>query len=284
MSTALTVLQDTPNTIQQGGLGVDFSSKLFSLKPATLSIVQNNSTVEGAIKGNLRIGETGDQFTEMYVTLLTMPTEQRNYYIGNPAEMNRTLENLMCFSRDMATPDPKARIPQAVNCASCPRQDWTAWREYKESHNGQTSKALIPTCDASYYAVLLDTVYRLPLRMFIRSDARGTFEDGMQNLARTLAMGNAQGKNSNIFDVRFKLTTKLVTKGKFTYYVPVFTDFKYVSEEERQKFGEIYLQFVAQRTKVQDAPAPTTAAEEKQSVTEAEYVNVPVPEEGEIVV
>ena len=126
MSTALTVLQDAPNAIQQGGLGVDFGSKLFALRPATLSIVQPSSTIENAVKGNLRINETGDQYTEMFVTLLVMPTEQRNYYIGNPSEMNRTLENLMCFSRDMITPDPKARIPQAVNCASCPRQDW-AW-------------------------------------------------------------------------------------------------------------------------------------------------------------
>ena len=261
METALTVL-NTQASIQEGGLGVDFSSPLFKLNPATLTIVQPNSQVTGAIKGNLRIAETGDQFQEMFVTLLVMPKEQRQYHIGNQGELNRTPENLMCFSRDMIKPDKNAKVPQAINCANCARQDWTAWREYKEKNNGMTNKALIPPCDASYYAVLLDTVYRLPLRMYIRSKARDTFEAGMQNLARTLAMGNAQGKKSNIFDVRFRLSTKLITSGKFTSYVPTFTDFRYVTDEERSAFGEVYLNYISQRNQPQiQAPvaeAPST--------------------------
>ena len=259
MSTSLTVLNNT-NALQDGGVGIDFSNKLFKLKPATLTIVQPNSQVEGAVKGNLRIAETGDQYQEMFCTLLVMPQEQRQYHIGNQGELNRTAENLMCFSRDMQKPDKGAKVPQAINCANCVRQDWTAWREYKENNNGMTNKALIPPCDASYYAVLLDTVYRLPLRMYIRSKARDTFEQGMQNLARVLAMGNAQGKKSNIFDVQFRLSTKLITSGKFTSYVPTFTDFRYVTDEERNAFGEVYLNYVAQRNQPQPAQesAPTT--------------------------
>jgi hypothetical protein len=164
----------------------------------------------------------------------------------------------MCFSRDLIVPDAKAKVPQAVHCANCPRQDWTAWREYKDAHNGQTNKSLIPQCESSYYAVLLDTVYRLPLRMFIRSDAKAPFEAGMQNLARTLAMRNAQGQNSNIFDIRFKLSTKLVQKGKYAYYIPTFSDFKGVTDDERQAFGEIYLQFIASKTRT--APAMIESA------------------------
>ena len=256
MSTSLTVLNNSA-TIQEGGLGVDFSSPLFKLKPATLTIVQPNSQVAGAVKGNLRIAETGDQYEEMFATLLTMPQEQYQYHIGTPGELNRTIENLMCFSRDLIKPDKGSKVPQAMLCANCVRRDWTAWREFKEKNNGMTNKALIPPCDASYYVILLDTVYRLPLRMYIRSKARDPFEAGMQNLARTLAMGNAQGKKSNIFDVRFRLSTKLITSGKFTSYVPTFTDFRYVTDEERQAFGEVYLNYVAQRNQPQLASGPT---------------------------
>src|ERR1039458_88924 len=257
MGTALTVL-NTQTATQEGGLGLDFSSKLFKLKPATLTIVQKSKGV-GDIVGNLRISETGDQYQEMFCALLTMPTEGYQYHVGNPSDLNSTAENLMCYSRDTITPDKSAKVPQAVLCANCARRDWTAWREYKEKNNGMTNKALIPPCDASYYVVLLDTVYRLPLRMYIRSKARDPFEAGMQNLARTLAMGNAQGKKSNIFDVQFRLSTKLITSGKFTSYVPTFTDFRYVTEVEREKFGEIYLNYVAQRNQPQ-APETKTDA------------------------
>ena len=255
MGTALTVL-NSQTTVQEGGLGLDFSSKLFKLKPATLTIVQN-AKIPGAVMGNLRIAETGDQYQEMFCTLLVMPTEGYQYHIGNPSDLNRTAENLMCFSRDTVKPDKTAKVPQAINCANCARRDWTEWREYKEKNNGMTNKSLIPPCDASYYVVLLDTVYRLPLRMYIRSKARDPFEAGMQNLARTLAMGNAQGKKSNIFDVRFRLSTKLITSGKFTSYVPTFTDFRYVTDEERNAFGEVYLNYVAQRNQ----PAVTATSE-----------------------
>src|SRR5271168_2044075 len=111
MSNALTVLNNTnqinnnPNQQVQntaiGGLGIDYGSKFFNLKPATVSVVQKNSTTEGAIPGKLRISTTGQQFDIMHVALLKMPEEMRQYHIGNASDLNRTFENLMCFSKDM---------------------------------------------------------------------------------------------------------------------------------------------------------------------------------------
>jgi hypothetical protein len=287
MGTELTVLNNQ-TAIQEGGLGVDFSNRLFSLKPANLFIVQNNSTIEGAIKGNLRIAETGDQFDHIYCTLLVMPTEQRQYHIGEPGELNRTPENLMCFSTDMTVPHPKARIPQAMNCASCPRADWGPWREYKEKNDGKTNKNLIPPCDAHYRALLIDDQYKLPLQYFIRSKAKEPFESGMQNLARVFAMMRAEGKQPNIFDVRFKLSTKLVTTGKFQSYVPVFSEFTPLTTEQREKFGAVYLQYIAQKSRKEEANAQAEAEAEvsaanesvNASVTEGEYIG----EDKEIII
>jgi len=278
MSSELTVLNNA--SIQAGGLGMNRNNPLFELKPANLAIVQPNSQVEGAIKGNLRIVETGDQFEEMWCTLLVDPTEQRQYHIGNPGELNRTPENLMCFSTDMKVPHPKARIPQAVNCANCARQDWTQWREYKEKNNGQTNKALIPPCDAHYRALLIDSKYKMPLQMFIRSKAKQNFEAGMQNLTRILWMKEAEGVKPNIFDVKFKLTTKLITTGKFVSYVPVFSDFRFVTPEEREQFGAIFLQYIASKEKKEQERAQAAAEAEVESaqesiengVVEGEYV------------
>ena len=269
MGTELVVLNNTSTAIQQGGLGVDFNNPLFRLEPATLSIVQKNSTVEGAKQGFLRISETGDQFETVWATLLGMPTEGRQYHIGDRSEMNRTPENLVCWSSDMIVPHDKARIPQAINCASCARADWTPWREYKEKNNGQTNKALIPPCDSSYKALLIDDQYKLPLRMFIRSDNRGPFEEGMKNLARVIAMQKAKGKNPNIFDVKFKIATKLTTKGKYTYYILKFSDFTPITEEEREQFGAVYLQYVSQTDRKQEAKAVAEAEAETSATNDA---------------
>ena len=278
MGTALTVLNNT--SIQQGGLGVDFNNKLFNLEPATLGIVQPNSQVAGAVKGNLRISETGDQYAAVWATLLTMPTEGRQYHIGDRSEMNRTPENLMCFSTDMVVPHNKARIPQAVTCANCPRSDWGPWREYKEKNNGQTNKALIPPCDSSYKVLLIDDQYKLPLKMYIRGDNREPFEQSTKNLARVLAMMKAEGKNPNIFDVKFKITTRLKTKGKYTYYVLVFSDFTPITDEERTKFGAVYLQYTAQQERkkenaaIAEVEAEVSASNDSidSSLVEGEYV------------
>ena len=278
MSKELTVLNSS--AIQAGGLGMNRDNRLFELKPANLAIVQPNSQVEGAIKGNLRIVETGDQFSEMWCTLLVDPTEQRQYHIGNPGELNRLPENLACFSTDMKVPNSKARIPQAINCASCPKQDWAPWREYKEKNNGQTNKALIPACDSYYRVLLIDSKYKMPLQMFIRSKAKQNFEAGMQNLTRILWMKEAEGIKPNIFDVKFKLTTKLITTGKFVSYVPVFSDFRFVTPEEREQFGAIFLQYIASKEKREQQRAQAAAEAEVETsqeniesgVTEGEYV------------
>lgn len=278
MSTALTVLNN-PTAIQEGGLGVDFQNKLFALKPANLTIVQPNSQVEGAIKGSLRISETGDQFNEMWATLLMMPTEQRQYHIGNRGDLNRTPENLMCFSTDMVQPHAKARIPQAPLCANCPKASWEEWREYKEK-NGVGNKDLIPPCDAHYVAFLIDTNYKLPLKMYVRSKAKETFEFGMNNVARVIAMMKAEGKNPNIFDVKFRISTKQITTGKFVSYVPVFDKPTPITDAEREQFGAVYLQFINQRVQREQADAQAEAEAEvsesqakvESSVTEGEYV------------
>ena len=267
-STQLTVLNNNTQ-LTQGGLGVDFSNPLFRLEPATLSIVQKNTTVEGAKQGFLRISETGDQFEEVWATMLAMPTESRQYHIGDKSEMNRTPENLVCWSSNMIVPHDKARIPQAINCASCARSSWTAWREYKEKNNGQTNKTLIPPCDSSYKALLIEDQYKLPLRMFIRSDNRGPFEEGMKNLARVIAMQKAKGKNPNIFDVKFKIATKLTTKGKYTYYILKFSDFTPITEEEREQFGAVYLQYVSQTDRKQEAKAVAEAEAETSATNDA---------------
>lgn len=251
MNNELAVVGDNPTPLAQtGGLGIEFGSKLFRLKPATLGIVQPSTTADGAIKGKLRISETGDQFDSLFVTLLVMPVEQRQYYQRIPGQdLNRSPENLLCFSsnvtrdefnRETSGPDAKAKVPQSLRCHNCPKASWDRWRQTKD-------KADIPSCDLYYKALLIDTEYKMPLQMYIRSSAKTPFEQGMQNLSRKFAMMKAKGLNPNIFDIGFKLSTKKVQKGQTFSWIPQFSDFRVLDEAERAEFGEIYQQFVTRR-------------------------------------
>lgn len=284
MSNELAILgqepQGTALAVQQGGLGIDFGSKLFQLKPATLNINQPSTQAEGAIKGLLRVSETGDQYEDLFVTLLLMPVEQRQYYVGEPGQLNRSQDNLHCFSRDMLTPDLKAKYPQSPTCKSCPKQDWTKWRETK-------AKADIPPCDAFYLAYMIDTVYKSPLKMYFRSTSKKPFEAGMQQLARTFAKMKATGGNPNIFDIGFKLSTKMIQTGKNQSWIPTFSDFRAIAPEEREAFGDIYLQYInrgvqsdeeIQALADAEAQAESNTSIDK-AVLEPEYVDTPATTE-----
>lgn len=268
--------QDTSLAVQQGGLGLDFGSKLFQLKPATLNINQPSTQAEGATRGLLRVSETGDQFEELFVTLLTMPVEQRQYYVGEPGQLNRSPENLHCFSRDMLTPDLKARYPQSPTCASCPKASWDKWRE---SH----LKSDIPPCDAFYLAYLIDTKYQTPLKMYFRSTTKKPFEQGMQQLARVFnKIKVSTGKVPNVFDIGFRLGTKMVPNGKNQSWIPTFSDFRAINDEERSTFGDIYLQFVnrgVQSDEEAQAQAQAASSAEIDRVIDAEYVDTPATTE-----
>ena len=247
MSTALAVLNsEIALATNQGGHGIDFGARIFRVKPSTLTIVQANSQAEGATKGKLRISQTGDEYEKMTMVLLSTPTEKRSYYFGKPGTLNRTPENLMCFcskvirdrkGNEISGPDDDVRVPGAVKCASCPKSDWSKYRQSKDRDD-------IPPCDLFYRALFLDTEYQMPLQWYLRSSAKTAFEQGMDNLSRKFAMMKAKGLNPNIYDVSFEVTTKKVTKNNLVTYVPVFSNFKLITPEDREKFGEIYEQFV----------------------------------------
>jgi len=250
------------------GAGFDASSPLFQIQPGTLVINQPNTQVEDAIKGHFRVTQTGDQYKEITVAFLMTPDEARSYYIGEPGQMNRTSENLMCFSRDRgchlkfkgkpqpihlaAKPDKKSKAMEAPRCYGCPRSDWSPYRTFADKHPNQpVPKNLIPSCDPYYYAAMIDTEFQSPLEMYVRGDSIAPFEQHCNNLWRDNLKYVAKTKRQpNIFDFKFTMKTKLVEKGKNKFYILDISakSIQVVTEEEREQFGEMFVQYVASRT------------------------------------
>jgi hypothetical protein len=296
MSTELAIVGQEHNALvtaeSQGGLGIDFSSSLFQLRPATLSIVQkSNELPDGSFTkpGQFRMTDTGEQYPELTCTLLSV-VEKRSYYVGKPGEMNRSPDNLMCFSsqvtrdkfkRETQGPDVRSKVEQAVKCSGCKKASWDTYRQTKDKND-------IPPCETYYHVHLIDTTYQMPMQMYLRSTAKAPFEQGMQKLSRRLVMMKSQGKNPSIFDVSFTLRTKKEVKGKYTFYVPDMSEFRDITPEERAAFGEIYGQFIASRTKLDDIEttegAADVVAESTQSIDNAVTADVGEIHEGEITV
>lgn len=290
MSNELAIVGQDTSLAPTGGMGIDFSSSLFQLRPATLSINQANTQVEGAIKGKMRLSDTGDQYEELFCTLLEMPAEKRAYYIGKPGELNRSPDNLMCFCSNVTRnanrtetsgPSEKSKVAQAMRCTSCPKASWDKWRQTKLKED-------LPPCDLYYHVYLIDTKYKMPMQMYIRSKSKQPFEQGMEKLARRFVMMKSQGLNPNVFDIGFTLKTRKTGEGKYVYYVPELTDFRAITPEERSAFGEIYQSFVARRTKSSEVDPEMEAAnqinEAAESIDAQVTGDVGVVAEGEIAI
>lgn len=249
-------------TVQTGGLGFDADSKWNRLKPATLVINQRMTQAAGAVPGKFRIIETGQQFEEMTVVLLQTPKEARAFYEGDI----KTPATKVCYSYNMKTPHEGARVPQAMNCFGCQNNDWSRYNQTKNVTD-------IPKCDAYIYIVLIDTAYRIPLQMFVRGANKAEFKAAWDNILRVRAKLVAEGKNPNLFDISFKVRTKLGKKG--TNYVLDAFDFDEVPVENRDNFGSIYLDFVkGNGPVVVDEEVQESAPEVAQTAPTDDYIQI----------
>ena len=215
----------------KGGVGSD--SEFMQVRPDRIVLVQNTSEEiikRGGIPGKLFFESTGDQFDSLQLVQLTPPRKTRSYFEGK----GFSKENLICFSSNNIVPDTRARIPQSMDCASCSKGSWAKYRE-----TGQQSD--LPKCKETIRNVVADRVSQLPYYLDVRGTNIPVWVGNrglMQVLARKMALMRSQGLNPNIFDFSFTLYT--VKSG--VYYNLAFRDVGLIKDEDKAKFGALYLQ------------------------------------------
>ncbi len=247
-TTALTVLNNRP--------GVDFSKSIFRLTPKTLSINQPTTKAEDAIKGKLRIAETGRQFDSIRVVLLVEPKEQRQYRIGERGN-NFDPENLMCFCPDvkrtpdgrkeLSGPSTKAKMPQAMLCSACPKASWDRYRAKKDK-NQPVVESDFPECESFYKLLLLNVDdHNKPLYMYVRGKSRRPFEKGLGILTEMLFDIQSEGIAPEVYYVSFVIKAKKDPDNtKTTTYIMDLSDFQVVTPEQIEKFNSAFDGFAAQ--------------------------------------
>lgn len=299
MSQALTVLNNSTD-LSIGGIGLD--SELFKLRPSTFELVQNTTQQTDAVPGKFRNTATNEHFDEIRAVILINPQRQRTLY--KKGAFSR--ENKLCFSTDNIVPHPKAKEPQAINCAVCVHGDknWEKWRKTKSADD-------LPPCKMYWHVVFAERSTQMIHYINAKGKNVMPFEQAMQNMARTLAgmTANVKAQNKkiraanelltdvslrtpdepmpNIFDVSF--TMYPIKDG--TSWVIGFKDLKALNPESRKEFGNIYLEYFNSRNQgnvvdaVESEDMEAAAAVTETPVTAQEVASVisQQPVDGEYV-
>jgi hypothetical protein len=315
MAEELVVLGQTD--IQKGGLGLN--SRIFSVSPSTIEIVQKMTHQESAIPGKLRVTDTNQHYDEMQVVLLVEPMEQRAYFEGQ----DYSKDSKICFSLDNVEPHDKAKIPQAVKCGyrdasgrfvpTCPRASWDKYREAKKQGISDL-RPYLPKCREYWHCVLADRVTQLPYYLNVKGKSIEPFKKGMGNVAKMIHLMRATAENDNkllmesnaevkaavdagqwhpllktmpnIFDVSFKICC--VPQEKGTYWTLGFKDIAPLKQEDRAKFGALFLEFANRKAtyaaQAEEAEQQAAAADAEVAV-DASVIEPPAgPVTGEIVI
>ena len=239
-------------------------SKLFQLKPKTLELVSKSTRQEGAVPGTFRVTSTNESFKELRAVILFAPMEQRQKY----RKGEYTKDAKECFSLDNVQPHPKAKMPYALYCASCPMGDlnWAKYREAKaKGITGDALSAYIPPCQKYWHLFIASRETQRPYYFNVRGSSVKPFEDAMQNMADLFQMiiQNIKAENKVTAAENAKLADGVEPKAlipmpdsiddiiwhiSFTMYAWQqaggqfklgMKDFKVMSEEDRKDFGKI---------------------------------------------
>ena len=273
-----------------GGAGISNDNDFYKLKPTTLVVNQGNTQVEGATPGKLRIVETGEQFDRLTVVLLNTPKLGRNWYVGEPGQLNRNPENLMCFARQPEKgqkwkPDVRSKMPQAVYCAGCSRNEdiQENWATYNASKQAKDK----PGCGSQYYTMFVDVTTELPIRMYMRGTNKKNFDNDADGLTRNIHLLAKANRNPNLFDLQFDIYVekKKNKSGQMIYGLRIDQQsIKAIPQELRVKMAKLYLQYTRSPEPVEESQVDVQLDEignTAQTINaEVETVN----EQGEIVI
>lgn len=223
------------------GTGINTTSKFAQKKIRTLAINQPMSNGDDLKLGLLRITESGEQFDKVRVVLLNTPDEARKFYLD---PKKREKDGLLCWSYDMTRPDPKAKDPQSLTCASCPKQSWDKWRTTRKPED-------LPPCDSYYTAVLYDIDSEQPLRTYVRGKSKKPFEVAMERLFMTFdKMKKVANIDPSVYDIAFTISTEKDTGSK--NFLLKFSDFHAIDGTQREALHDAHLKFGVRKSGTPD--------------------------------
>lgn len=221
----------------------------FTLKPATMKLVQNTTNEEGAVKGKLFDTLSKSNFDSMKVVLLSIRGGRVYFPPGGDLGADP-----ICRSDDGIVPSPNAQVPQSAKCATCDHGA-KMWAAYKST--GQK-----PDCQEKFRILFIDRESGLPYNMTIGGKTISALKKLKDAIFRDVISSRAKGVVRSIYDYSVEIKPVSVTGRKGTYYELAFLNLAKIAEPG--EFGPLFEMFVKN--------AKSYAIEEADGAVDAEYL------------
>lgn len=241
MSQELAVINNPPSQAMQT---YGFDSKIFSIRPAQLEIVQpmSKSTSQGALVGHFYDTKTGTNLKEMIAVMAALP--QDNRVLLPPGELGG---KPICKSRDGIVPvtDDDRLTPMAPNCANCDHSSWAKW------HKGGKRREDIPGCRQQVDFVFVERTTLLPFRMNVHGTSLKPFREKMEGIARLAKVLIAQGRNPEPYWFSMRLSLQERTSQKGRWYELVINNISKLEDDAIASFEKAFKDTMSNRLKIQ---------------------------------
>lgn len=147
-------------------------------------------------------------------------------------------EKAKCRSDNRKTPlTGFGLVPQAKDCASCPKASWA-------SYNKETGEGNKPTCDKGFYILFIDRETNLPYIYTATGQSVAPAEAMYDTMKKQAKLVKAKtNRMPNTYDYLVSFTTE---RGNKAFKIK-FTKISKLTEEAAARFGPLYETFVVNR-------------------------------------
>lgn len=232
----------------------------FSLKPAVLKLVQNTTTDEGAVKGQLFDTLSRSNFPSMQV----VPLSIRVGRVMFPPDGDLGAEPI-CRSNDGIVPSPDAQVPQSDKCATCDHGP-KMWKDFRA-----TGKK--PDCQEKFRMLFVARDSGLPYYITIGGKSISHLKKLKDAIFRDVLASRMKGEQRNLYDYTFEMKPVATQGRRGNYYELAFINLSKIKEPG--EFGQLYEMFVKRAKAEEASPADEAVdAEFVEDSTEETYQGV----------
>lgn len=154
------------------------------------------------------LSSTGDVYDEMRLVIVHQHKE-RDYY--DPASEEK------CKSRDTILPSSEIEHPMADTCEECTKKDWVNKKR---------------ECADVFAVTAVDMESMSPFKISFKKTAFAPFRG---------LLGNMASKRRPLYGMSVKMSSRMKTKGKYTWHVPVFSEYEEIDADQLDHFRNLYI-------------------------------------------
>lgn len=243
------------------GLG---TSSTDLLKPVRLDLIQPINSGGGKTAGEFLDSQTQVSFKKINIVPLGF-SEGRLYFPPGESGLTRPL----CRSINGVVPvigDDLVPQDSGEGCAKCPKGSW----------NRIAGKNIRPECKETVSLLFLERLSGFPYRIVAKGNSLTSFRNLKETIRKYVIRTNAEGKLIPPYGYEIEMSSSLVTKGGYKFYVINFGTVNKISDPSMvAEFGKYYKKYIINKAHVDDDSSTVEEADSAiSSIVDGEYQDV----------